>query len=260
MVGRGGARRRRRAVLSYARGVRQFLTMRFWMTLVALLAITGLIYVATKSDPRSDQVIAAASTPLVERHIDFVAPVTSVNGDAGFAMQHGVTSARLQVSIDGTRTMVIQPGTPGEITCTKLAEVGQCVVAADLLGDAVLWFSLIPAEPRPSVTLPGIAELRDDNVVELTNGWVLHRATSVDLNCTDDVGSLTEFVRRFGATSTTTFSFDTQQVVRATCTHSPESTTTTVPVTAPPVPDATIAPGDTPVDGTAPDASASGVG
>jgi hypothetical protein len=239
--------------------VRQFLTMRFWMTLVALLALTALVYVATRSDPRSDSVIAAQSTP-AERHIDFVAPVYAFNGDAGFAMQHGRSSGHLQLVIDSTRTMVIQPDTPGEISCTKLAEIGQCVVAADLLGDAVLWFAVIPAEPRPSVTLPGIAQLRDGNVVELTNGWVLNRAATVDLNCTDDVGSLTDFVRRFATTSTTTFSFDSQQIVRTTCTQSPETTTTSVPATPPPVPVGTVGPIDTSVVDTGPNASDSGVG
>jgi hypothetical protein len=235
--------------------VRQFLTVRFWMTLVALLAVTGLVYLVTRSDPRSDQVIAAPTAP-TERHIDFVAQVASVNGGPGFAMQHGHTTGQLQLGIDGTRTMVVQPDTPGEITCADLTTVGKCVVAADLLGDAVLWFALIPAEPRPSVTLPGIAQLRADNMVELTNGWVLERAPTVDLNCTDDVASLTEFVRRFKTTSTATFSFDTQQIVRATCTESPE-TTTTVPATPPPIP--VGQPDTTPID-TAPNGTDPGVG
>ena len=231
--------------------------MRFWMTIVALLALTGVVYVATRSDPRSDQVIAASTTP-TERHIDFIAPVGAFNGGPGFAVQHGRTSGQLQLVIDGTRTMVVQPGTPGEISCVDLTEPNQCVVAADLLGDAVLWFAVIAAEPRQSVTLPGIAQLRDDNVVELTNGWVLDRAPTVDLNCIDDVASLTEFVRRFKASSTTTFNFGTQKIVRATCTQAPETTTTTLPGTAPAVP---ILPGDTtPAVETAPNASNSGIG
>ncbi len=83
--------------------------------------------------------------------------------------------------------MVIQPDTPGEIECSQLAEIGQCVVLADLLGDAVLWFAIVPFEQSQNVTLPGIAKLDDQNVVELTNGWVLHRAAVVDIDCTDDV-------------------------------------------------------------------------
>jgi hypothetical protein len=240
--------------------VRQFVTLRFWMTIVALIALTGVVYLLTKSDPSSDSVIAAP-TAQVERRIDFVAPVTSVNRSSDFELRHGRSLGQLQLVIDATRTMVVQPDTPGEITCPTLTDVAQCVVAADLLGDAVLWFALLPAEPRPSVTLPGIAHLRDDNVVQLTNGWLVKRAANVDLNCTDDVASLTEFVRRFAATSTTTFSFDSQQVVRATCTQSPETTTTSVPAT-PPVP---VGPADVTVPGgpssdTAPGASDSGIG
>jgi hypothetical protein len=238
--------------------VRQFLTMRFWMTIVALIALTGLVYVATKSDPRSDSVIAAPTAP-TERHVDFIAPVSNVNAGAGFAMQHGRSQGQLQLVIDGTRTMVVQPDTPGDLTCTNLTEPSQCVVAADLLGDAVLWFALIPAEPRPSITLPGIAQLRDDNIVELTNGWLLTRASTVDLNCTDDLSSLTEFVRKYKQSSTTTFSFDSQQIVRATCTQSPETTTTSaVPATPPPAADGGV--DTTPATGVAPDASNSGIG
>jgi hypothetical protein len=232
--------------------VREFLTIRFWMTLVALLAVTGLVYVATRSGPRSDQVIAASSTP-TERHIDFVAPLGAFNGDAGFAMQHGRTAGHLQLVIDGTRTMMIQPDTPGEITCTALATPGQCAVAADLLGDAVLWFAVIPAGTSTTVTLPAIIQLRDDNVVELTNGWVLNRSAVVETDCTDDVGSLTEFVRRFATSSTTTFTYASQQITATTCTQSPETTTTT-PATAP------AAPGDTAAVDTGPNASDTGVG
>jgi hypothetical protein len=123
--------------------VRQFITLRFWMSLLAVLALFGLVYVATRSEPDSDNVIAAESGP-VPRHVDFVSQVFSITGDAGFAMQRGKASGQLQLIIDGSRTMVVQPDTPGEISCPDLADVGQCVVVADLLGDAVLWFALLP--------------------------------------------------------------------------------------------------------------------
>lgn len=238
--------------------MRQFITMRFWMSLLAVLALFGLVYVATRGEPDSDNVIAAENGP-VERHVDFAARVYSVNGDAGFTMVRGKANGQLQLVIDGSRTMVVQPDTPGEITCTKLADIGACVVVADLLGDAVLWFALVPYEDQPSITLPGIATLQDQNIVELTNGWVLPRAASVDLDCADDVGSLTEFVRRFGPSSTTTFNLDSQRIVRATCTQAPQSTTTTtVPATPPPQ---QVVPGETlPPDETVPDASSSGIG
>lgn len=235
--------------------VRQFITLRFWMSLLAVLGLFGLVYVATRGEPDSDSVIAADNGP-VERHVDFVSQVFSITGDPGFAMQRGRANGELQLLIDASRTMVVQPDTPGEITCTKLADVGQCVVVADLLGEAVLWFALVPFEQQRNITLPGIAKLDDQNIVELTNGWVLHRAANVDLDCADDVSSLTEFVRRFGPTSTTTFNFDGQQIVKTTCAQSPGSTTTTTIPVAPPtqvvVPAETLPPGETVPDDTDP--------
>lgn len=238
--------------------MRQFITLRFWMSLLAVVALLGVVYVLTRSGPSSDRVIAASDGP-TKRNVDFVAQVYSFTGDPGFAMAQGKTNGELQLIIDGTRTMVIKPDTPGEVSCNQLAEVGQCVVVADLLGDAVLWFALVPFEQRPSITMPGIVRLDDQNIVELTNGWVVHRSAVVALECGDDVASLTDFVRRFGAEATTTFSFDSQQIVKATCAQSTgTTTTTTIPATPPTEPQV---PGETTVpDDTAPDASNSGIG
>jgi hypothetical protein len=238
--------------------VRQFITLRFWMSLLAVVALFGLVYVATRGEPHSDQVIAAADEGPVQRHVDFVSQVYSINGDPGFAMVRGKANGELQLIIDGSRTMVVQPDTPGEISCTDLAAVGQCVVVADLLGDAVLWFALVPFEQARSVTMPGIAKLDDQNMVELTNGWLVRRAASVDLDCADDVSSLTEFVRRFGPSSTTSFSLDDQQIVKSACTQAPESTTTSVVPATPPPQDGV--PGETVPPEEAPDASNSGIG
>jgi len=46
--------------LPYAFRVRQFITLRFWMSLLAVVVLLGLVYVATRPDPSSDQVIAAS--------------------------------------------------------------------------------------------------------------------------------------------------------------------------------------------------------
>lgn len=232
--------------------------MRFWMSLLAVLALFGIVYVVTRGEPDSDSVIAADDGP-VERHVDFVSQVYSITGDAGFAMVRGKSNGELQLIIDGSRTMVVQPDTPGEISCPDLSGIGTCVVVADLLGDAVLWFALVPHEQTSTVTMPGIAKLDDQNVVELTNGWVVRRAASVSIDCTEDVSSLTEFVRRFGTSSTTTFSLDDQQIVKTTCTQAPQSTTTTTVPAAPPTEN--VIPGETlPPDETVPDASSSGIG
>ena len=94
--------------------MRQFITLRFWMSLLAVVVLLGLVYVTTRPDPSSDNVIAASGGP-VTRNVDFVSQVFSFTGDAGFGVEQGRTNGQLQLVIDGSRTMVIQPDTPGEI-------------------------------------------------------------------------------------------------------------------------------------------------
>ncbi|MEO7370312.1 MAG: hypothetical protein ABIZ69_05590, partial [Ilumatobacteraceae bacterium] len=167
-------------------------------------------------------------------------PVYGITADPGFAMVDGVSSGDMHLALDATRTMVVKAGTPGEITCSKLAEINQCVVAADLLGDAVVWFSLVPNPQRASMLLPGVTEVHKDNWLLLSNGWEVARNEVVERNC--DTAGLDDFVRQFGGPlSTSTFSFEQQEIVQVTCLEQPESSTTTSTST-------TLVPVITPID------------
>ncbi len=220
--------------------MRQFISIRFWMTLLALAGLfAGLWYVLVRDDTSA---IRAVVTPTTEEHnIDLVALVYAVQADDGFTMKNGETTGELRLIIDGTRVMVIKPGTPGDISCVELAELARCVVAADLLGDGVIWFSLVPGAPKSTVTLPAVVTVRGDNVVLLANGWVVRRASVVKVVCdTDDVSTLGEFVRRFGARASSTYTFEKQQVTSVVCPGASEppptdpiATTTTVPISLP---------------------------
>src|SRR4249920_1307693 len=156
--------------------MRQFVSPRFWLAIAALLGLTyGLWYVLLRKDtsvPVIGQPVAAAT---VEHRIDLLLPVFSIQADPGFAIVNGVASGDMHLTLDANRTMVVKVGTPGEITCGRLAEINQCVVAADLLGDAVVWFSLIPNPQKASLVLPGVTEVRKDNWVLLSNGWEITR-------------------------------------------------------------------------------------
>ena len=68
--------------------------------------------------------------------------------------------------------MRIVPGTPGEVNCPALDEVAKCAVVADLLGDGVVWFAIVPLATSQTVALPAIVSL-DDGFATLTNGWQL---------------------------------------------------------------------------------------
>jgi hypothetical protein len=212
--------------------MRQFVSPRFWLAIAALLGLTyGAWFVLVRQDESVAAVIGLPTKAATASHrINLLLPVFNITADPGFAMVDGVAAGDMHLALDATRTMVIRVGTPGEISCGRLAEVNQCVVAADLLGDAVVWFSLIPNPQRASLVLPGITEVRKDNWVLLANGWEVARNDVVERNC--DATGLDDFVHQFGGSlSTSTFSFEQQEIVKVTCLEAPESSTTTTPPT-----------------------------
>lgn len=224
--------------------MRQFVSFRFWLAIGALAGLSyGLWYQFIRNDAgvAADLPALSAST---EHRINLVLPVYSIEAEPGFAMVDGAASTEMHLALDATRTMVVKPGTPGQITCGRLAEVNQCVVAADLLGDAVVWFSLIPNPQRATLVLPGVTEVRKDNWVLLSNGWEVARSEVVERNC--DTAGLDDFVHQFGGSlSTSTFSFESQEITKVTCLEQPEAATTTSTSTT--LPPAVIVPLDTSV-------------
>ncbi|MEP7114847.1 MAG: hypothetical protein ABI862_16380 [Ilumatobacteraceae bacterium] len=207
--------------------MRQFVSFRFWLAIAALVGLTyGLWYVLIRDDSSVAVLGLPAEAATAVHRINLVQPVYSIQADPGFAVADGVSSGEMRLTLDAARTMVVEPGTPGQISCSRLAEINQCVVAADLLGDAVVWFSLIPNPQRASLLLPGITEVRKDNWVLLSNGWEVARNDVVERNC--DATGLDDFVRQFGGNlSTSTFSFEQQEITKVTCLEEPESSTTT---------------------------------
>jgi hypothetical protein len=206
--------------------MRQFVSLRFWLSIAALIGLTfGLWYVLVRKDDSVAVLGEPVTAAVTEHRINLLLPVYGIQAEPGFAMVDGVASGEMHLALDATRTMVVKAGTPGEITCAKLAEINQCVVAADLLGDAVVWFSLVPNPQRASLVLPGITEVRKDNWVLLSNGWEVARNEVVERNC--DTSGLDDFVHQFGGSlSTSTFSFEQQEIVKVTCLEEPESATT----------------------------------
>jgi hypothetical protein len=195
--------------------MRQLFTLGFWMSLLALAAITvGLLTLTGEDDPVTDTLGEIIPT---ERSIDIIAMVFVAQADPGFTIVNGRTTGALRIQIDGFRHMDITPGTPGENRCPQLAETAQCAVAADLLGEAVLWFSIVPLGPRNTVALPAVSGVREGSRVQLVNGWLVRRTETVERECDEDTNSLTDFINRFGDASTATFSLDEQAITTVTC-------------------------------------------
>ena len=142
------------------------------------------------------------------RKIDLVASVNSINVDSGWSQENGITrSGAMRMSLDDLRVLTVQEGTlaadyGSTPTCTDFAKPNACVLLADMLGDAVVWFALVPSDAlagREFLTLPGLVDMQangDEGI--LRNGWVVKLATPVKRECGDSVtSSLRDFITRF---------------------------------------------------------------
>lgn len=195
--------------------MRQFFTLRFWLAVGALVGLTVGLWVVLRDDVAGDA--GTGSGEQRTHRIDLVALVFAVQAASDFEMRDGIAQGELRLVIDGTRTMVVRAGTPGEVTCERLTELAHCAVAADLLGEAVLWFSLVPAEPKATVVLPAVRQVLANGWVRLANGWEVRHASVVERSCATDTPSLTAFIERFGDRGTSTFDLERQRIVRVTC-------------------------------------------
>jgi hypothetical protein len=217
--------------------MQQFFSWRVWAALGAVIGL-ALLWKAIAPD---SGITASGPTGPKEHTVQFVSLVYSVNPSVGFSVGGGVVSGSADLVLDGQRTMHIVAGTPGDIACDDLTAIGRCVVLADLLGDAVVWFTLQPVQPGLKVEAPPIVELLDDGIARLQNGWLVPYDSAVVRRCTDETGSLAEFIDLYGPQSTTIIDVAKQRITQVVCPNAePDATTTsTTPpftiVTDPPV-------------------------
>ena len=171
-------------------------------------------------------------TPTAVLHkVDLIASVDGINLDAAWSQDGKVTSGgAARLSLDDLRTLTILEGTMtaefGDVQpCTDFVTPNACVLFADMLGEAVVWFALVSADtatPREFVTLPGLIDMQDNgNEGILRNGWVVNLATPVKRNCEQedgDTSSLRDFITRFPDTkSTAVVNLLTDNVVSVKC-------------------------------------------
>ena len=168
--------------------------------LAVLVAVTFLL--ATR-DSSSD-----ISVTQTLRKVDLVASVVSINVDSAWSQDGGVTrGGAIRLSLDDLRVLTVQDGTLTAkydlmSPCTDFVTPNASVLLADMLGDAVVWFALVPSDAvagQEFLTLPGLVDMQengDEGI--LRNGWVVKLATPVKRECGDAVtSSLRDFITRF---------------------------------------------------------------
>lgn len=173
--------------------------------------------------------VAAPGGPESHR-VDLVAVVESVSVDTGWSMDGGRTVKVARFSLDDTRILTLSEGTlvaaHGDVpVCTDLATPRACVLLADMLGQAVVRFALVPANtatPSATLELPGMVDMQangDEGV--LANGWVLRLATPTKRQCADTpTSNLRDFITRFpGAAARSTVDLVNDEIMRVECTR-----------------------------------------
>jgi hypothetical protein len=166
-----------------------------------------------------DSSIDAVIEPLqIERQIDLIEPIESASGAEAFEMPPtGVTTGFLDLTLDAERILRIVPGTLGEIECDELDTPGRCAVFADMLGDAVVWFAILPQAPSATVELPPIVDLDDGRAV-FESGWRIPYAPVIERDCDgEDIPTFSDFLRRFGPDSVTIVDLETSLVTSVRC-------------------------------------------
>jgi hypothetical protein len=177
------------------------LSRRILAVLLAVL-VAAIVLFATRD---SSSEISVTQTL---RTVDLVASVNSINVDSGWSQESGVTrGGAMRLSLDDLRVLTVQEGTlaaeyGSTSACTDFVKPNACVLLADMLGDAVVWFALVPSDVlagREFITLPGLVDMQangDEGV--LRNGWVVKLATPVKRECGEaTTSSLRDFITRF---------------------------------------------------------------
>jgi hypothetical protein len=202
--------------------MREIFSIRFF---AAVGAVAGLFVLLTVFFAAGEAIdgdeLGVTTTPETHR-IDFVDQVFTAT-NAEFAIDDdGLGAADTDLVIDGTRSLKVVAGTPGVDLCPDRARIGACAVVADLLGEAVVWFALVPMGENRTVPLPAI-DVLDEGRAQLVNGWQLPYAPVLDRRCEDEQGDEVEFAsyREFrdvlGDDFTSLYSLETARIEAVVC-------------------------------------------
>ena len=195
--------------------MRQLFSIRL---VAAVLALAGLAFVVRVAVAEDNELAAIVEPEIPDRRIDLVSPIFASTASEDFRIRFdGTTVGFLDLILPEERVMRIAPGTPGEITCEQLDEINRCAVFADLLGDAVVWFAVLPQGPRSTVELPPIVDLEDGYAI-FVNGWQIPYPPVIERDCgNEDIPTFSDFLRRFGPDSVSIVDLEVQEVTTVRC-------------------------------------------
>ena len=215
--------------------MRELLSFRMLAAVVGLLAALWFVSAITgdgsgdgsAGGSDSGGTASAVSTGIVERRIDLVAQIVTVepvDAAAGFVVRAetddpsapSVAVGSADLVLEGDRRMRIVSGTFGVDDCsTAEKRVGRCAVLADLLGEAVVWFRLAPIDDG-HIELPAVVAFVDD-LARLADGLLLPHADVFTRRCSTEYASFTEFRRDLGEDFVTLWSLEEGRLTDVIC-------------------------------------------
>jgi len=195
--------------------MRQIFSVRFF---AAIGAVVALFFLLTTIFATREVIEGGdGGADGVELHkIDFVDQIFSSRNEQFTLNEEGVAANDTDLILDPSRTLRIVADTPGVDHCPRFPEVGACSVVADLLGEAVVWFALVPAGDNRTVDLPAIDTL-DDGLATLVNGWQLPFAPVLVRRCDEEFSSYREFRDVLGDDFTSVYDLDERRLVAVEC-------------------------------------------
>lgn len=195
--------------------MRQIFSVRFF---AAVGGVVGLFFLLTTIFATREVIDGGdddASSVEIHR-IDFVEEIQSVTNPRFALTIEGVAANDTDLVIDASRTLRIVEDTPGVDVCPRFPAAGACAVVADLLGEAVVWFALVPNGTNRTVDLPAIDTL-DDGIATLVNGWELPFAPVLDRRCRDEFASYRDFRDTLGDNFTSVYDIDERRLTAVEC-------------------------------------------
>ena len=197
--------------------MRHFLSAWFAAAVGIPIVVAFLIYVVLMNSGSPSQ-----SASKVVHFVNYTASVNIVQAESGWSVVQGTSRLTARLALDDARTVFIAEGTPGEITCTDFSTPNACVLIAELLGDAVVWFALTPATSETLLTrlaLPPVVDmLNGGDFAVLSNGWVVPLATPTKRSCSTPTVSLREFINKFTSNMNVSLNLSADQIDVVTCT------------------------------------------
>lgn len=201
--------------------MRQLLTWRFLAAVGAVLGAAVFVNAALADD---DRAVAELAAPFIaeERRPDLISLVLEIQAPGVAISESGQATTDVVLTLPpDNRSLRIFAGTPGEVTCAELTLPGRCALLAELLGDTVTWFALLPMAPSFRFELPAIVEL-DGGLAHLTNGWAVPYAPIIDRSrCGHPGESFGEFLRTVGQRHRTLFDLGDGEIFAVICPDDP---------------------------------------